>query len=76
VTNTKVYFADPGKPNQRGANENANGRLRRIFPKGTKYCDVTQKQLDEVVDIMNNTKWKCLGWRTPKQVFMGRCTSS
>ncbi len=29
-----LYFADPYKSWQRGANENTNGRLRRIWPKG------------------------------------------
>jgi IS30 family transposase len=72
---TKIFFANARHPWERGTNENANGRLRRIFPKGTKYSDVTQEMIDETVNIMNNTKRKCLGWRTPKQVFYGRCTS-
>lgn len=75
-TSAKVFFAHAHHPWERGSNENANGRLRRVFPKGTKYQDVNQKVLDEVVYLMNNTKRKCLNWRTPEQVFMGRCTSS
>ena len=71
----KVYFANAHHPWERGTNENSNGRLRRVFPKGTRYTDVKQEMLDEAVYLMNNTKRKCLNWRTPKQVFMGRCTS-
>jgi len=74
-TTAKVFFAQARHPWERGTNENANGRLRRIFPKGTKYIDVDQKKLDEIVCLMNNTKRKCLNWRTPKEVFLGRCTS-
>jgi IS30 family transposase len=74
-TGTKVFFASARHPWERGSNENANGRLRRVFPKGTKYTDVTQEMVDEVVNLMNNTKRKCLNWRTPNEVFMGRCTS-
>jgi len=75
-TTAKVFFAQAHHPWERGTNENANGRLRRVFPKGTKYEDVNQKMLDETVNLMNNTKRKCLNWRTPKEVFVGRCTSN
>jgi len=75
-TTAKVFFALARHPWERGTNENANGRLRRIFPKGTRYADVDQKKLDEIVNLMNNTKRKCLNWRTPKEVFMGNCTSN
>jgi IS30 family transposase len=72
----KVYFANAHHPWERGTNENSNQRLRRVFPKGTKYNTITQRDVAEVVSIMNHTKRKCLNWRTPYEVFMGRCTSS
>lgn len=75
-TGVRVFFADARAPWQRGTNENTNGRLRRVFPKGTKYADISQKMVDEAVNLMNNTKRKCLNWRTPNEVFMGRCTSN
>jgi len=72
----KVYFANAHHPWERGTNENSNQRLRRVFPKGTKYNTITEKDVAEVVRIMNHTKRKCLNWRTPYEVFTGRCTSS
>lgn len=44
-TTAKVFFAQARHPWERGTNENTNGRLRRIFSKGTKYTDVDQKNL-------------------------------
>jgi len=75
-TGAKIFFANAHAPWQRGTNENTNGRLRRVFPKGTKYTDVSQEKIDEAVNLMNNTKRKCLNWRTPNEVFRGRCTSN
>jgi transposase, IS30 family len=74
-TNATVYFADPHAPWQRGTNENTNGRLRRVFPKGFDFDTITQRDVDRVVRLMNHTKRKCLDWRTPCEVFRGRCTS-
>ena len=72
----KVYFANAHHPWERGTNENSNQRLRRIFPKGTKYNTIKEKDVAEVVKIMNHTKRKCLNWRTPYEVYTSRCTSS
>lgn len=71
----RVYFADPHAPWQRGTNENTNGRLRRIFPKGFDFATVEQRDVDAVVWKMNHTKRKCLNWRTPCEVF-GKCCVS
>lgn len=73
--NGKVYFANAHHPWERGTNENSNQRLRRIFPKGTKYNTITQKDVSRVVWMMNHTKRECLNWRTPYEVFMSSCTS-
>lgn len=75
-TGARVYFADPHAPWQRGTNENGNERLRRVFPKGFDFATVTQRDIDGVVWIMNHTKRKCLGWRTPCEVYGECCTSS
>lgn len=74
-TGAKVYFADAHAPWQRTSNENANGRLRRIFPKRFDFGTITQRDVDAVVRVMNHTKRKCLNWRTPCEVF-GRCCAS
>ena len=69
-TRLTIYFADPYSAWQRGANENTNGLLRRYFPKGTDFKNVTEKTLAEVVKKLNHRPRKCLGYQTPHEVFM------
>lgn len=64
-----IYFAEPYKSHQRWSNEHANGMIRRFFPKGTNFDNVTDTQIQEVVDYINNRPRKILGYKTPKQVF-------
>jgi len=76
-TGVKVCFAYPGKPQQRGCNENVNGLLRQFFPKGSSFATISQRQLDEVVELINNRPRKRLGCRTPREVFfeeLERCS--
>ena len=41
-----TYFARPYDSWERGSNENINGYLRRFFPKGTDFAQVTQVSRD------------------------------
>jgi IS30 family transposase len=68
-TGLTVYFADPYSAWQRGTNENTNGLLRRYFPKGMDFKNVTEKSLAEAVKKLNHRPRKCLGYRTPHDVF-------
>lgn len=69
-TGLTVYFADPYSAWQRGTNENTNGLLRRYFPKGTDFSVITDKALAQAVRKLNHRPRKCLGYRTPHEVFM------
>ena len=66
---TKLYFADPGCPHQRGTNENTNGLIRQFFPKGIDFRTITWADIRRVETLMNNRPRKCLGYRTPAEVF-------
>ena len=66
-----VYFADPHSPWQRGLNENHNGLLRFYFPKGSDLSDVTEQQVMDAVYRLNHRPRRCLGWKTPHEVFHG-----
>ena len=68
-TGLEIYFAKPYSPWQRGANENTNGLLRQYFPKGSNFKKLTEKDVEEAVKRLNNRPRKCLGYRTPHEVF-------
>lgn len=63
------YFADPYSPWQRGTNENANGLLREFIPKGRDIAPVNSDIIMHFVDSLNRRPRKCLGWRSPYEVF-------
>jgi IS30 family transposase len=64
-----TYFAKPYHSWERGQNENANGLLRQYFPKSMELIDVTKKQVFEAVHKLNSRPRKCLGFKTPYEVF-------
>jgi IS30 family transposase len=63
------YFCDPQSPWQKGAVESNNNRIRRFLPRETDLNGVSDADLYAVCVIMNNTPRKCLGYRTPQEVF-------
>lgn len=70
-TNVNIYFADPYASWQRGSNENANGLLRRYFPKGTDFSKVSAQKLRRVVEKINLMPRKLLKWKSAYEVHYG-----
>lgn len=64
-----VYFARPYAAWQRGTNENTNGLLRQFYPKGTDLKPLTDRQLQQTVELLNNRPRKRLNYRTPNEVI-------
>jgi IS30 family transposase len=69
--NAKGYFAHPYHSWERGLNENTNGLIRQYLPKGTSFDSLSQKDIQRIMDKLNNRPRKCLGIKTPNQVFFG-----
>jgi len=67
----KFYFAHPYASWERGLNENTNGLVRQYFPKKHDFTTITDEEIEMVMDKLNNRPRKCLGFKTPNQVFFG-----
>lgn len=66
---TRIYYCDPGTPNQKPGVEGAHKHLRRILPKGTSFNDLTQEDLNRVMGHVNGFPRKKLNDQTPLQSF-------
>jgi IS30 family transposase len=69
--NARFYFAHPYASWERGLNENTNGLIRQYFPKNRDFKTITQKEINQAMYKLNNRPRKCLGMKTPNQVFLG-----
>ena len=69
---TKIYFADPYQACQRGLNEQINGLIRQYLPKKTDLRQLSQEQLQFIMDRLNNRPRKTLGFKTPYEVFSNK----
>lgn len=64
------YFAKPYHSWERGQNENANGLLRQYFPKTRSLVNIAYNEVKIAVNKLNSRPRKCLGFKTPYQVFL------
>lgn len=65
--NLKTYFCDAYAAWQKGGVENANSRLRQYLPRKINLEDVTDNQLYEIQERLNNRPRKGLGYKTPNE---------
>ncbi len=66
---TDVYFAHPYSSWERATNENMNGLVRQYFPKKRSFATITEHEIEFVMERLNNRPRKCLGFKSPNQVF-------
>jgi transposase, IS30 family len=64
---TAFYFAHPYSSWERGLNENTNGLIRQYFPKKTDFKTVTDEEVYNVMEKLNNRPRKSLNFQTPFQ---------
>ena len=65
----KVYFAKPYHSWERGTNENRNGVVRMVVPKGRAFDDILEAEMRRIDSLLNDRPLRCLSWRTPREAF-------
>jgi IS30 family transposase len=68
----RTFFCEPHAPWQKGGVENTIGRLRRFLPRTTDPNTLPAEALEKIMDNINNTPRKCLGFKTPAEVFFNQ----
>ena len=66
---SSFFFADAYASWQRGTNENTNGLIREYLPKGCDFRQVSDNEIQDIENKLNNRPRKRLGFKTPNQVF-------
>ncbi len=64
----EVYYCHSYSAWEKGTNENHNRLMRRFLPKGTDFTKVTQREIQEAVDFLNNYPREILDWKTPAEI--------
>ena len=70
ILETKSYFCNHYHSWEKGTVENIIGIVRRFYPKKTDWKNISQWDLNKVSRFINNRPMKCLGYKTPCQVFV------
>ncbi len=55
---TSVFYRDAGKPYQKGAIEVNHELIRRVLPKGANFNDLTQEDINLMMNHINSYKRK------------------
>jgi len=66
----EIYFANPYHSWERGTNENGNGLIRRFLPKKTDFDKISDEEIQQIENWINNRPMKCLGSKTPYEAFI------
>lgn len=66
---TNVFYCDAGSPHQKGAIEVNHELIRRILPKGTNFNNLTQEDINLMMNHINSYKRKKLNNRSPYETF-------
>lgn len=66
---TKIFYCEPGRPDQKGSCEVNHEMIRRILPKATSFDNLTQNDINKIMSHINSYKRKKLNNCSPLQLF-------
>ncbi|WP_446897669.1 IS30 family transposase [Clostridium sp. LBM24168] len=66
---THIFYCDAGSPYQKGAIEVNHELIRRVLPKGSSFNDLTQDDINLMMNHINSYKRKKLNKRSPYETF-------
>lgn len=67
---TNIYFCHPYCSGEKGTNEKHNSIIRYFIPKGTLIENISNKEINQIADWMNNYPRKILGYKTPLECIL------
>ena len=74
--NVRTYFCYPYHPYEKGTVENTIGLVRQYLPRKESMRNVTQADLNWIAARINDRPRKCLGYKTPSEVFYGELSGA
>lgn len=75
MTGADFFFAKPYHSWERGLNEHTNGLVRQYFPKGTDFTILTEEEILEVEQKLNDRPRAVLEFDTPKERLLALCAN-
>ena len=67
---TRIFYCDAFKSNQKASVENMNKQLRKYFPKKTSVDNLTDEDMANVMNFINNLRVPSLSGFTPNEAFI------
>jgi len=66
---TNVFYCDPSASFQKGSAEKNHEEIRKVLPKGTSFDNLTQRDIDLMMDHINSYSRANLNDKTPYDTF-------
>ena len=66
---SKLFFCDPNRSDQKGRIEKNHTMIRDILPKGTSFDNLTQEDINLVCSHVNNVKRAALNGKSAYEIF-------